>query len=149
MNMKKLLINVLTSALIGLGSATAITVPIDLSERGTLSEESTFSFTGLEGIPLASHSLSLDLVFAHNEFIRLFTITGLTISDSHPPTISRSSPDALLMLQTNGTGLVGFLDGSAYLLDKHGDAIPGFGVTGSGLERQRHDGFGIVPLLRG
>jgi hypothetical protein len=53
--------------------------------------------------------LSLDFSFANNQFVRLFTVT--------------TSFDAALALETNGSGLVGFLKGTGYLISGQGNAL--------------------------
>ena len=80
-------------------------------------------------------TLSEDFLFANNAFVRLFTGTD-------------SSFDAIIILQTSGSGLVGFLDGTGYLIDALGNAIPGYGITGSASSSDGSMGLGFFPLLK-
>ena len=76
------------------------------------------SFTDLNGTVLQGQTLSLDFSLSNGKFVRLFSITSNTF-------------DIQITLQTNGSGQLGFLDGTGYLVDSQGISIPGFGVTGS------------------
>jgi hypothetical protein len=54
----------------------------------------------------------------------------------------------LITLQTYGSGLLGFLSGSGYLIDADGNAIPGFGITGSASGNDASLSIGLFPLLK-
>ena len=92
------------------------------------------SFDGLNGIPVTG-SVSVDFLFTNNEFARIYTATS-------------PSFDALLILQTNGSGLLGFLSGTGYLIDADGNAIPGFGITSSASGDDASLALGLFPLLK-
>ena len=66
-----------------------------------------WSTNALNGTSLQGQTLSLDFVFGSVRFGRLFTITD-------------SSLTAMLTLNTNGSGVVGFLDGTGYLFNQNG-----------------------------
>jgi hypothetical protein len=125
-------------ALAGAGKVQAITIGIDLGPSQVLTginpETSRIPFYGLNGTPVVG-GVSVDFLFTNNEFVRLFTATQPLF-------------DALIILQTNGSGLLGFLNGTGYLIDAHGNAIPGFGVTGSGSGNDASMSIGLFPLLK-
>src|SRR5262249_50692184 len=50
--------------------------------------------------------------------------------------------------QTNGSGLLGFLDGTGHLSDINGNPIPGFGITGSASTDSGELFIGLFPLLK-
>jgi hypothetical protein len=115
-------------------TSVATSSEIDLGNPGTLSGHKTFTFDQLDQTPLGGQSLSLNFTFANHQFVRLFTITS-------------SLFDAQISLQTNGTGDLGTLHGTGYLVDHNNDPIPGFGVTGNASG----DGLlslGLFPLLK-
>ena len=78
--------------------------------------------------------VSVDFLFT-NGLVRLFTITTPSFT-------------ALINLQTDGSGLLGFLDGTGYLIDAHGKPIPGFGVTGAASGSDGSMGIGLFPLYK-
>jgi hypothetical protein len=125
-------------ALAGVEGVQAITIGIDLGPSrvvtGTNPETSRIPFDGLNGTPVVG-SVSVNFLFTNNEFVRLFTATQPLF-------------DALIILQTNGSGLLGFLNGTGYLIDAHGNAIPGFGVTGSASGNNGSMSIGLFPLLK-
>jgi hypothetical protein len=122
-------------AVAGVRRVQAIAIQIDLGNPGTLSNDLAVAFNGLNGTSLLGQTLSLDFTFTNQEFVRIFTVT----SDSFI---------AGLNLQTDGSGLVGFLQGTGYLLDAQGNAIPGFGVTGSASGDDASMFIGLFPLLK-
>ena len=116
----------------------AIPVQIDLGPTGVLNganpETNEIPFNGLNGTSVVG-SISVDFLFTNNEFVRLFTATQPLF-------------EASIDIQTNGSGLLGFLSGTGYLIDAHGNAIPGFGVTGSASGNDGSLGIGLFPLLK-
>jgi hypothetical protein len=125
-------------ALTGVGKIQASAIGIDLGPSQVLTginpETSRIPFDGLNGTPVVG-SVSVDFLFTNNEFVRLFTVT-------------QPGFDALIILQTNGSGLLGFLNGTGYLIDAHGNAIPGFGITGSSSGNDASMSIGLFPLLK-
>jgi len=99
----------------------AMPVQIDLGPTGVLNganpETGEIALNGLNGTPVVG-SLSVDFLFTNSEFVRVFTATQPLF-------------EASIDIQTNGFGLLGFLSGTGHLIDAHGNAIPGFGITGS------------------
>jgi hypothetical protein len=116
------------------GSAQATNIGLDLGGAPHVTSTVANSFDALNGTALQGQTLSLDFTFSHGEFVRLFTITS-------------PSFEVLLSLQTNGSGPLDFLQGSGYLIDSQGSAIPGFGVTGSASGNNLL-GIGLFPLLK-
>jgi hypothetical protein len=116
----------------------AVPIGIDLGRSrvltGTNPATNNISFDALNGTPLIGN-VSVDVRFNKNQFVRLFTATQPLF-------------DALLTFETNGSGFVGFLQGTGYLLDAQGDAIPGFGVTGSASGNDASISIGLFPLLK-
>ena len=125
-------------SLAGVEKVEAITIGIDLGPSHVLTginpETSKIPFDGLNSTPVDG-SVSVDFLFTNNEFVRLFTAT-------------QPGFDALMTIQTNGSGLLGFLSGTGYLIDAQGDAIPGFEVTGSASGNDGSLGIGFFPLLK-
>ena len=118
------------------GEARAVLISADLGAPHTLTNHtSPSSFDTLDGTRLNGQTLSLNVSFLNGEFVRLFNITSWTF-------------DAVIKLQTNGSGLLGFLDGTGYLVDSNGDAIPGYGVTGSASGSDGSLSLGFYPLLK-
>ena len=113
----------------------AVTIGIDLGSSQVLTGESNkISFAGLNGTSLVGNA-SVDLLFGGNKFVRLFSNTSPAFS-------------AVIILQTNGLGIPGFLQGTGYLIDARGNAIPGVGVTGSASGDDGTLSIGLFPLLR-
>ena len=114
----------------------ATTIAIDLGSPSKLTSQIDIPFAALNGVSLNGQTLSLDFMFTNNEFVRLFTVTS-------PSFIS------LLTLQTNGSGLVGFLDGTGYLLDQQGNALQTPQGLGSSSGNDASMDAGLLPLLSG
>jgi hypothetical protein len=130
---------VLMTSLAWTGEIQAVPIGIELGESAVLInaagvETPRYSFTGLNGTPVLG-SVSLDIVFNNAEFVRLFTATTPGFS-------------AVLNLQTDGSGFQGFLFGTGYLLDAQGNAIPGFGITGSASGDDGSMGISLFPLFK-
>ncbi len=118
-----------------LGKIDATTIGIDLGPSQVLGGDSNrIPFVGLNGTPLVGN-LSVDLSFGSNKFVRIFSNSSSAFS-------------ALIILQTNGVGIPGFLEGTGYLIDARGNAIPGIGVTGSASGDDGTLSIGLFPLLR-
>lgn len=119
----------------GLGKIQAANIGINLGSTQVLSGETNrILFTGLNSTPLVG-SVSFDFSFGNNKFVRLFTA-------------SSSGFSAAIILQTNGIGVLGFPQGTGYLIDGRGNAIPGIGVTGSAAGDDGSLSISLFPLLR-
>ena len=98
------------------------------------------SFSDLNDLPLSGQTLSLDLVFSGNSFVRLFKSTNSTFL-------------LLPMLDVFGAGTINNPTGSGYLFDQAGNPISsvtsfGGSVTAdSGGEAFRLALGGFFPLL--
>lgn len=118
------------------GSAYAIPVGIDLGKAPRITAQFTSPFDALNGVSLNGQSLSLNFLFTKGEFVRLFSVTQAPF-------------DVSITLQTNGLGLVGFLSGTGYLLDQHGNPIGSPQVLGSASGNDGTMSVGLFPLLSG
>jgi hypothetical protein len=116
----------------------ATSIGIDLGPSRVLTgpspEAGPFGFDGLNGTPVTG-SVSVDFLFSNNEFGRIYSATQPLF-------------DALITLQTNGSGFLGSLSGTGYLIDAHGNPIPGFGITGSAPRDDGSLSIGLFPLLK-
>jgi hypothetical protein len=92
------------------GRAKAIPIGIDLGPSPSLTTHTSAYFDALDGISLEGQTLSINFRFTNSEFARLFTVTSRSFKSE-------------LTLQTNGSGDVGFLDGTGFLLDQQGHAL--------------------------
>ena len=108
-------------------------IQINLGAPGTYSTDMTIPFSGLNGTALAGQSLSVDFVFTNSEFLRLFTVT--------------TSFSTLITLQTNGSGLVGFLHGTGYLTDSLGNALELPEILGSASSDDGQMFAGLFPQV--
>jgi hypothetical protein len=123
--------------LAAVGRVQAITtIGIDLGPASTITSDMSVPFDALDGISLAGQTLSINFTFTNKEFVRLFTITSASF-------ISRIS------LQTNGSGVVGFLSGTGYLFDHQGNAIDTPQDLGSASGNDGSLDAGLLPLLSG
>jgi hypothetical protein len=116
--------------------ANAAPIEVSLGPPHTVTSQTPPSpFDGLNGTPLDGQNLAVDFSFSNNEFARVFTVT---------------TPDfmASIKLQTNSLGFVGFLQGTGYLIDVNGNAIPGFGITGSASGSDGWMAISLFPLLK-
>jgi len=114
----------------------AVTIGIDLGNFPTLTSQIEVPFDALNGVSLSGQTLSLDFMFTNGEFVRLFTVTNPSFT-------------TLITLQTNGSGLVGFLDGTGYLLDQQGNALQTPQDLGSASGNDASMGAALFPLLPG
>ena len=118
------------------GSANAVLISADLGSPHTITSQTLpSSFDALQGTLLNGQSVSLDVSFSNSEFVRIFSVTSWTF-------------DASIKLQTNVTGFLGFLHGTGYLVDINGNAIPGYGITGSASGSDGSLFLGLFPLLK-
>jgi len=116
--------------------ANAAPIEVSLGPSHTITSQTPLSsFDGLNGTHLNGQSLSVDFSFSNDEFARIFSVTSPTFLAS-------------IKLQTNGSGLVGFLDGTGYLIDADGNAIPGYGITGSASGDSGWMGISLFPLVK-
>jgi hypothetical protein len=126
------------AALAAVGEVEAVPIAIDLGPSRVFSgmnpETSKVPFNDLNGTPVVGNA-SLDFLFANNAFVRLFSATEPEFA-------------ALIILQTSGSGFLGFLNGTGYLIDANGNAIPGFGVTGSASGNDASLSIFLFPLLQ-
>lgn len=118
----------------GFGKIEAATVRIDLGPSQVLAGETNrFPFAALNGTPIGG-SISVNILFGKNQFVRLFSATSPGFH-------------ALVILRTNGPGMLGFLRGTGYLIDARGNAIPGYRLTGSASGNDGTVSIGVFPLL--
>jgi len=130
-NMKILLI-----VLLSIGTANAIPITVNLGPPvHQTTQTSPSSFDELNGTQLAGQTLSLDFSFVEDQFVRIFKTTSSTL-------------DVDLALHTNGSSLLGFLDGTGYLTNINGNPIPGFGITGSASSDAGDLFIGLFPLVK-
>jgi hypothetical protein len=114
----------------------AAPIEVSLGPPGTITSQTPLSpFNELNGTLLNGQSLSVDFSFSNNEFARIFSVTSWDFLAS-------------IKLQTNGSGIVGFLGGTGYLIDKQGNAIPGYGITGSASGDSGWMGISLFPLVK-
>ena len=126
------------TVLFGTSSARAVNIGINLGPSrivtGPNPTTGKIAFTGLNNT-VVNGSISVDFLFTNNEFVRLFTMTQPSFAAS-------------VSLQTSGSGFLGFLDGTGYLIDSQGNAIPGFGITGGASGNDGSMGLDLYPLLK-
>jgi hypothetical protein len=139
--MKKTLLLLATlGCSISLVSTYATTITIDLGPPGRVTGEKIVSFTDPSGLQLNGQTVSLDLVFSGNGFVRLFKSTSSTFL-------------LLPMLDVFGAGTINNPTGSGYLFDEAGNpisSITSFGgsvTTDPGGESFRLSLGGFFPLL--
>ena len=130
-----ILTGIVILTLAGVGRVQAITVPIDLGNPGTLIVDQRVAFDGLDQTSLLGQTLSVDFIFAQGEFARLFTVTS-------------SSFDASVGLQTDSSEFVGFLNGTGYLLDDHGNALHTLQALGSAASDTGEMAVGLFPFFK-
>jgi hypothetical protein len=124
-------------------------ITIDLGpSRIATNQTDRIAFSDLNGTPVTG-TLSLDFVFSDDAFVRLFNQYIVPGGPGPGGTVGTTSLlDIGLSLQTSGSGLVGFLQGTGYIFDRAGNHIPGYGVTGSASSDQGEMFIGLFPLLR-
>jgi len=131
----RILAAVTVLALSAAGNVPATTIGINLGTAPKLTSQVAIPFDVLNGVSLNGQTLSLDFMFANAEFVRLFTATTAFFANS-------------LSLQTNGSGDVGFLDGTAELLDQQGNALQSPEDFGSASDNGAMHAT-LFPLLSG
>jgi hypothetical protein len=139
--MKKILLLLATlGCSIFWGPIYATTIAVDLGPPGRVTGQKLFGFNDLNDVQFSGQTLSLDLVFSSNDFVRLFKSTNSTFL-------------LLPMLDVFGAGTINNPTGSGYLFDKAGNAISSvtsFGgsvTTDPGGETFRLSLAGFFPLL--
>ena len=139
--MKKALLLLATlGCSISWASTYATTITIDLGPPGRVIGQKIVSFSGLNDLQLNGQTLSLDLVFSDNGFVRLFKSTNSTFL-------------LLPMLDVFGAGTINNPTGGGYLFDKAGNpisSVTSFGgsvTTDPGGEAFRLALGGFYPLL--
>ncbi|HVV00226.1 MAG TPA: hypothetical protein VHH88_02620 [Verrucomicrobiae bacterium] len=124
-------------------------ITLDLGSSGIATNQiNGIAFSDLNGTPV-NGSLSLDFVFSHDAFVRLFNqYTIPARHDDEMPTRIGTDPfsfDIGLDLQTSGSGLVGFLDGTGYITDLSGNPITGYAATGAASSDDGGMFIGLFP----
>jgi len=115
--------------------ADAAPIEVSLGPPHTITSQTPLSsFDGLNGTQLNGQNLSVNFSFSNNEFARVFSVTSWDFLAS-------------IRLQTNGSGLLGYLGGTGYLIDAQGNPIPGYGITGS-ASGDGWIGISLFPLLK-
>jgi hypothetical protein len=121
-------------------STYATTITIDLGPPSRVTGEKIASFSDLNDLQFSGQTLSLDLVFAGNGFVRLFKSTNSTFL-------------LLPMLDVFGAGTINNPTGSGYLFDEAGNpisSVTSFGgsvTTDPGGEAFHLALGGFFPLL--
>jgi hypothetical protein len=115
-------------------NAGATLIKIDLGAAPNITSQASSPFAALDGITLHGQTLSLDFSFLNGEFVRLFSIT----SDSFHAQIS---------LQTSGMGQVGFLSGTGFVFDQHGNPLDSAQDLGSASGDDGSMAAGLFPLF--
>jgi hypothetical protein len=115
-------------------NADATMIKIGLGAAPNITSHVGDSFAALDGTALQGQTLSLDFSFLNEKFVRLFSITS-------------SSFDAQIFLQTSGSGEVGFLNGTGYLLDQHGNPLQAPQELGSASGDDGSMAAGLFPLF--
>lgn len=116
--------------------AEAMPVSIDLGSAPNITSHVATAFDDLNGTQLHGQTLSLDFLFGNSEFARLFSVTDPSFA-------------VLITLQTSGSGIVGFLDGTGFLLDENGAALGTPELLGSASRDDGSMSAGLFPLLSG
>src|SRR5438876_2806104 len=118
----------------------ATIITIDLGPPRRVTGEKIVNFSGLNDLQFRGQTLSLDVVFSSNGFVRLFKSTNSTFL-------------LLPMLDVFGAGTINNPTGSGYLFDKDGkpiNSLTSFGgsvTTDPGGEAFRLSLGGFFPLL--
>ena len=122
--------------IVACSAARATQISVNLGPAPQITSHVQAAFSNLNGTHLQGQTLSLDFSFANNEFGRLFSVTS-------------PSFEVMITLQTNGSGLVGFLDGTGYLLDRNGNEMGTAEGLGSASGNDGSMSAGLFPLLSG
>jgi hypothetical protein len=111
----------------------ATNIQINLGSNGVRSSDWAASFTDLNGTLLSGQNLALDFTFNANQFVRLFSAT--------------TSFEVLLTLRTNSSGLPGFLSGTGFLIDQHGNPLQPPQDIGAASSSNGSMFAGLFPLF--
>ncbi len=114
--------------------ARATVIGIDPGPAPTIASEAEVSFDDLDGTALLGQNISLDFTWTGGKFIRLFSSTNPSFA-------------TLLTLQTSGSGLVGYLDGTAFLVDQNSNQLGETLDLGSASKDDGSITAGFSPLL--
>lgn len=126
----------LVLCLVARTAADATQISLDLGPSHTVTSHVATTFNDLNGTHLQGQTLSLDWVFSGGKFARLFSVTNPSFA-------------ILLTLNTSGSGVVGFLDGTAYLLNQNGSGLGSPEVLGSASGDDGSLSVALFPLLSG
>lgn len=126
------LVALFLSAIAG-SSAYATPISIDLGFSPNITTQAGSAFTDLNGTQLQGQTLSLDFLFANGKFARLFSVTSPGFK-------------VLITLNTSGSGVVGFLDGTGNLLDSSGSALGSPDFLGSAAGDDGSMAVALLPL---
>ncbi|MBV9010248.1 MAG: hypothetical protein JO354_13960 [Verrucomicrobia bacterium] len=124
---------VVFGALIG---AHASQISVNLGPAPHITSHVGATFSTFDGTHLNGQTLSLDFSFANNEFARLFSVTN-------------PSFEVLVTLQTSASRVVGFLNGTGYLLGQYGTVLGPPQFLGSASGNDGSMSAGMFPLLSG
>lgn len=116
--------------------AEATPISIDLGPSPNITQHVDTMFSDLSGTQLQGQTLSLDFLFANGKFARLFSVTDPSFA-------------ILITLNTSGSGVVGFLGGTGYLLNQSGGALGAAESLGSVSGTDGSISAGLFPLLSG
>jgi hypothetical protein len=112
--------------------ARATTIELDLGPPGIRSDQEIIAFSSLNGKALSGQSLTLDYVFANDEFVRILSSTTKTF-------------DVAVTFLTNASGFLNDAGGSAFVVDSAGNSISATFTFGGGSV----SGGDNLPLLAG
>lgn len=129
------LFSLLALAVLGTTTVRAVSISINPGLPGTLASDVTIPFNDLNGTALLGQNLTLDFTFSGSEFVRLFTVT--------------TNYEISVRLQTNGSGDVGFLTGTGFLLDQNGNPLQTPQDLGGASSSDASMTAGLLPLLPG
>jgi VPDSG-CTERM motif len=118
----------------GWSRANATVISIDLGPSPNITNHVGAMFRDLNGTSLDGQSLSLDFLFSNGKFARLFSVTNPQFA-------------ILVTLNTTGSGNVGVLDGTGFLLDKNGSALGSPQDLGSASGSDGSLSVALFPLL--
>jgi hypothetical protein len=108
---------------------------IDVGSAPNITTHVSATFNDLNGTALQGQTLSLDFLFANGHFARLFSVTNPQFG-------------ILITLNISGSGDVGFLDGTGFLLDQNGNALGAPEALGS-ISGPDSLTVGLFPLRSG
>jgi hypothetical protein len=118
-------------ALVRAEPARATTIQVDLGPSGIFTDVDV-PFSDLNGVSLSGQTLSLNFIFSPSQFVRVFSVT--------------SDLEVSLKLQTNSSGLVGFVSGTGFLSDQQGNPLQPPEKLGSASSSDGRMFAGLFPL---